>query len=537
MQAFIRHISAALALALVFTVCVSAASALPRVRFKKDGDQPELISCAEDLLALAELVNSGETCEGRRFVMTDDIDISAIGAFTPIGDGLTSEDGVRRVFKGSFSGGSHRITGLHIEPGPEYQYAALFGMTEGGEITGLSVTGAFVSGAHSAGGVTGYANGTVLDDLLFEGSVRASFSAGGITASCENVVITGCEVRAAVESSEYAGGVCGIAGHAHFTNCTPSGTVSSLTDAGGVAGYAFDSALVSCANRARVSGGDYVSGAVGIAQTTSFECCENLGPITGERFVGGIAGRCCGSDFTACVNRGAIFGEDYIGGVIGWSDDGADFGDNGLINYMLECMNTGSVTGNWGVGGLIGDSHDAVVWDCFNTGRIISDQYAGGLTGYTAESSFSRCYNAGSVFANTAADAIAGRVSFYGADFENCVFLDTCCENGENGIARDAMELLYEAAYEGFDFEEVWTISDTGYPYAHLMAVDPPLPESGDTDGDGDITSVDALTALRSALGIIQLAPLERFRADMNCDGLIDSSDALLILRAALGIV
>ena len=64
--------------------------------------------------------------------------------------------------------------------------------------------------------------------------------------------------------------------------------------------------------------------------------------------------------------------------------------------------------------------------------------------------------------------------------------------------------------------------------------VSPALP--GDVDGDGSVSSVDALTVLRHALGIITLGQDGLAAADLNGDGAVDSSDALLILRAALGI-
>ncbi len=53
----------------------------------------------------------------------------------------------------------------------------------------------------------------------------------------------------------------------------------------------------------------------------------------------------------------------------------------------------------------------------------------------------------------------------------------------------------------------------------------------GDIDKDGFITSTDALTALRSSVGLYTLSPAEQIAADVNSDRSIDSSDALSILR------
>ena len=59
----------------------------------------------------------------------------------------------------------------------------------------------------------------------------------------------------------------------------------------------------------------------------------------------------------------------------------------------------------------------------------------------------------------------------------------------------------------------------------------------GDVDMDHYVTSSDAPTALRSALGIITLDESAAELADYNSNGSVGSEDALMILRAALGIL
>ena len=65
-------------------------------------------------------------------------------------------------------------------------------------------------------------------------------------------------------------------------------------------------------------------------------------------------------------------------------------------------------------------------------------------------------------------------------------------------------------------------------PYSSVM---------GDLNGDGSVTSEDALLALRYSMGIIDGQGLDLGAGDVNGDGVVDSSDALLILRYALGII
>ncbi len=59
----------------------------------------------------------------------------------------------------------------------------------------------------------------------------------------------------------------------------------------------------------------------------------------------------------------------------------------------------------------------------------------------------------------------------------------------------------------------------------------------GDVNGDGQVTSADALLVIRYALGTTTLTDEQRLHADVNGDGKIDNTDALLIMRLALGII
>ncbi|MBO6061073.1 MAG: dockerin type I repeat-containing protein [Clostridia bacterium] len=58
----------------------------------------------------------------------------------------------------------------------------------------------------------------------------------------------------------------------------------------------------------------------------------------------------------------------------------------------------------------------------------------------------------------------------------------------------------------------------------------------GDVDLDGTVTSVDALLALRYAMGLVELTPEQIARGDLDGDGVVTSVDALEILRISLGI-
>lgn len=61
--------------------------------------------------------------------------------------------------------------------------------------------------------------------------------------------------------------------------------------------------------------------------------------------------------------------------------------------------------------------------------------------------------------------------------------------------------------------------------------------QAGDVDGDGTVTITDALLAMRSAMGIIELNDDQFSRANIDGDSDVDLSDAVTILRIAMGIV
>mgnify|MGYP004678416447 CR=1 FL=1 len=54
---------------------------------------------------------------------------------------------------------------------------------------------------------------------------------------------------------------------------------------------------------------------------------------------------------------------------------------------------------------------------------------------------------------------------------------------------------------------------------------------NGDVDGDGKITSADALNVLQAVTNIIDLTDEQKKRADLDGDGEITSTDALYILQ------
>lgn len=63
-----------------------------------------------------------------------------------------------------------------------------------------------------------------------------------------------------------------------------------------------------------------------------------------------------------------------------------------------------------------------------------------------------------------------------------------------------------------------------------------PPSANGDVDGDGTVSVMDALLAMRHAIGLLQLTSEQLPAADMDEDGTVSVTDALTIMRLALSI-
>lgn len=92
----------------------------------------------------------------------------------------------------------------------------------------------------------------------------------------------------------------------------------------------------------------------------------------------------------------------------------------------------------------------------------------------------------------------------------------------------------------GYDKSYAQTYAnEKGIPFVIIEKKPEPAPTPaayGDMDGDGVITSGDALNVLRASVDLSHLTP-EQFRlADIDGDGTLTSSDALSVLRSSAGL-
>ena len=271
-----------LILALCFTLLPTAAFAAETPSFgggTGTQEDPWLITSQEDLIALAEFLNSGNAatfdtenagvgnCHGYYFKQTADIDLTGV-TWEPIGYSGSY------YFAGNYDGGGHSITNAvstgKVDP-DGFATAGIFGWVAFGSVENLHVKNAnFVATGQNnysyVGGIAGVCYGSSIKNCSVENSSLESrrnnnnncagsivgYSTGGTFEKCaaENNQI---------RTMAYGGGFVGEVdddpdygvGNSTFTNCyTANCSISSKTDdvqgvslVGGFAGEMTDSRL------------------------------------------------------------------------------------------------------------------------------------------------------------------------------------------------------------------------------------------------------------------------------------------------------
>ena len=126
-----RRATAALAIILLTATTAGAQDAITGLTYNSAGGYYE-ISDAQDLVDLANYVNATDNyaSTGKTFKQTQDIDMSSISNFKPIG-GL----GGSYSFAGTYDGGGHTISGLTVSI--DYGDIGLFGVVKGATVSNV----------------------------------------------------------------------------------------------------------------------------------------------------------------------------------------------------------------------------------------------------------------------------------------------------------------------------------------------------------------------------------------------------------------
>ncbi|MBQ4142028.1 MAG: hypothetical protein IJD43_00955 [Thermoguttaceae bacterium] len=277
---------------------------------------------AQELAALAVLVNNGTSFAGKTIELASDIDLSVYENWTPIGT-------TANPFKGTFDGHNYTISNLTINDADGW-YLGLFGYVTGTK-EGISI------------------KDFTLENVYIRGFDYVAAVAGGMSGGntvIDNVKVTGLDI----DANHYIGGIiggCGVAGTNVIKNCVVTGTESMNTIKA-----EFD---VEIGNDG--DAGKNVGGIAGhFAYNTITDCTVTGMNISGYHRVGGIAGyasggsvdtmKHSGNSVTNCViTVNKNIGEDYTDKNKGVYSVGTMFGQED--NYVLDGSGTqGEMTGN-----------------------------------------------------------------------------------------------------------------------------------------------------------------------------------------------
>lgn len=205
------------------------------------------IATAQDLVDFAAVVNGGDFTANA--VLTDDIDMSSLTTWIPIGDWGAQNGKTEACYKGHFDGQGHTITGFNFTA--SQNYFGIFGVIS----TGALIENFTIYGEVSCGfktmGVVGYARDATptirnIHSYLNINNTAAGNRHGGILGSSVNgtIVVDRCTYSGTLDGNDSGGsgnygGIVGYVNnnanaHLRVTNCLFDGKlVNSAATPGG----------------------------------------------------------------------------------------------------------------------------------------------------------------------------------------------------------------------------------------------------------------------------------------------------------------
>ncbi|MBR1627228.1 MAG: T9SS type A sorting domain-containing protein [Bacteroidales bacterium] len=205
------------------------------------------ISTAEELLLLADLINSGnEQYNKAEYQLMNDIYLDSTLTNNIIAIGKYSDNiFFAHPFSGTFDGNNHLIYNINIEQLAD-SCQGLFGYTKDAEIKNLGLKNINVISKKYTGGMVGYADNTKISSSYVNGGYlyAASYSGGfvGYQTSGDNSIITSCYNTCQVQGNNYIGGLLGYSNRGVVRNSYVAAPVIGLgeTAIGAIIGGAND---------------------------------------------------------------------------------------------------------------------------------------------------------------------------------------------------------------------------------------------------------------------------------------------------------
>lgn len=242
------------------------------------------------LKKLSEIVRDGNDMSGVKIYLANDIDMSNVEEFLPIGNYTTGTAGsVTKPFSGTFDGLGHCIKNLNMS---------------------------FIKETECGYGIFGYTVKATIQNLVIDSSCSVSdiVSSGHtglavlVGVSGGDLILTNIANYANATSIGHAAGLVGRNGSATIKYCSNYGDITSENCAGGLTGFRVGGNVMNSANygtiRSAVAGGL-------MARSNSAATHQNLanyGVVIGSDWAGGIVGRKMDNVLTlsGCTNYGTV---------------------------------------------------------------------------------------------------------------------------------------------------------------------------------------------------------------------------------------
>lgn len=467
--------------------------------YENSEENPYIINTAKKLAYLAEMVNAGESYEGKYFKLTTYIDLNGIvneeyeiygNNWNPIGYKNATES---YAFSGYFDGGNKRIINLFFKSDVNHDSSfGLFGFTDGATIKNLNVDVRVKFNGNNVGGLVGYSKDTNISNcnvnLTSEGKINNIGSLAGYLENTKNTVIENINGSADIKNTgtSNTSGLIGtisnsankleilnigiwvnitsISNTAGISNvelstgetiidgCNPYGTinVSGANNVAGVLSVNNGASIKNCKNGVEIgSTGDYVAGIVAINNGTIYNS-ENIVEISGKNYTAGIVASTT-NEINNCINKGKIIGKNYTAGVCASAT-------KNVQNYVIKCnYNTNIVTGEEYVSGVVASVHSVDVKYCFN---IVSQTNENGFSivgtnnvaGVVAKATYSNIYTIYNLSNVYSLGNSAGLIVEHSGGSDKCVlqeFLFIGTVKGETavGVTSSASSIKFMYGY------------------------------------------------------------------------------------------
>jgi len=383
------------------------------------------------LLSTAAQVQSMGT--SGHYALANDISLSSIANFSPIGYSSGSFNLSPTAFTGTLDGLGHTLSSLTISD-TTHGNIGLISYITSGSVLNTALTSATITG----GSTSLYNDVGVLAGKMSSGSIINSSTSGSVTTS----------------GSGNVGGLVGYTTGGTIYLDSSTATVGNGTGsyAGGLIGSSSSTISYSYATGS-VSGGTYIGGLAG-GSSGNVSNSYSTGDASGAR-VGGLIGANT-SIISDSFASGNVSGTTYVGGLAGSSS-----------GNITSSYAAGAVVSNGGslcdVGGLVGYSSSAIV-SSYATGSVSGSSgssYFGGLVGVGSGGSITNSYSVGSVSTTGGSNTIGGLVPSSVGGTVTTSYWDTTTSGQSSGSGTGLTDTQMKSSsnYSGWSFGSTWYMS------------------------------------------------------------------------------